>query len=201
MAARTPDSALARDIYYQLVQEGYKVFFSRITLEDKLGQQYEPIFAALNSAKVMVVIGTQAEYFNAVWLRNEWSRFLSLMKKDRSKLLIPCYKGMDAYDLPEALSMLQSQDMSKIGFMQDLVRGIRKVVDAGKAKPAEVSAKALETIAAPGMQSMLRRAAIFLEDGDFASADQLHDKILMIEPENSEAYIGKLIQNCSVEII
>ena len=34
---RTMDSALAQDIYFQLQNEGYKVFFSRITLEDKLG--------------------------------------------------------------------------------------------------------------------------------------------------------------------
>lgn len=41
---RTPDSAIAQDIYYQLVQEGYRVFFSRITLEDKLGREYEPLY-------------------------------------------------------------------------------------------------------------------------------------------------------------
>ena len=59
---RTKDSVLANDLYHQLTQEGFKVFFSRITLEDKLGVAYEPyIFAALNSAKVMVVLGTKAE--------------------------------------------------------------------------------------------------------------------------------------------
>ena len=35
---RTKDSTLAQDIYYELTNAGYKVFFSRITLEDKLGQ-------------------------------------------------------------------------------------------------------------------------------------------------------------------
>ena len=34
---RTPDSVLATDLYHQLTNEGFKVFFSRITLEDKLG--------------------------------------------------------------------------------------------------------------------------------------------------------------------
>ena len=105
--SRTKDSTLAQEIYYQLTNEGYKVFFSRITLEDKLGQQYEPyIFAALNSAKVMLVVGTKPEYFNAVWVKNEWSRYLALMKNDRSRLLIPCYRDMDPYDLPEELSAL-----------------------------------------------------------------------------------------------
>lgn len=136
--SRTKDSVVAQDIYYQLTNAGYKVFFSRITLESKLGQQYEPyIFAALNSAKVMLVVGSKKEYFNAVWVRNEWSRYLALMKTDRSRLLIPCYRDMDPYDIPDELSMLQSQDMSKIGFIQDLLRGIQKVMDnAPKSKPA-----------------------------------------------------------------
>lgn len=35
---------------------------------------------------------------------------------------------MDPYDLPEEFSHLQAQDMSKLGFMQDLIRGINKIV-------------------------------------------------------------------------
>ena len=130
---RTVDSTLAQDIYYQLTEKGYRVFFARITLEDKAGQEYEPyIFAALHSARVMVVVGTRPEHFSAVWVKNEWSRFLSLMKSDRKRLLIPCYRDMDPYDLPEQLSVLQSYDMSRIGFLQDLVRGISKVLEGEK---------------------------------------------------------------------
>ena len=136
---RTKDSLLAQDIYYQLTEQGRRVFFSRITLEEVPGTEYEPyIFAALNSAKVMVVVGTKAEYLNAVWVKNEWSRFLSMMRKDRSKLLIPCYRDMDPYDLPEQLAVLQSYDMAKIGFIQDLIRGVNKVLDANDApKPVK----------------------------------------------------------------
>ena len=87
---RTPDSVLAQDLYYQLTQEGFKVFFARITLEDKLGSAYEPyIFAALNSAKVMVVLGTKPEFFKAVWVKNEGSRYLALIKQGEKKMLIP----------------------------------------------------------------------------------------------------------------
>ena len=67
---RTPDSVLATELYNELTREGFKVFFARITLEDKLGSAYEPyIFAALNSAKVMVVLGTKPEFFKAVWAK------------------------------------------------------------------------------------------------------------------------------------
>ena len=69
------------ELYYELVNEGYKVFFSKITLEGKLGIAYEPyIFAALQSSKVMVVISTKKEYANSPWVKNEWSRFLTLIK-------------------------------------------------------------------------------------------------------------------------
>ena len=79
-----------------MTKEGFKVFFSRITLEDKLGTAYEPyIFAALNSAKVMVVLGTKPEHFNAVWVKNEWNRYLALIKAGAEKTLIPAYQDMD----------------------------------------------------------------------------------------------------------
>jgi len=126
---RTVDSVLAYDIYDALTAKGFNVFFSRVTLEDKLGMQYEPyIFAALNSAKVMLSIGTKYEYFHAVWVKNEWSRFLKLMKKDKSKVLIPCFKDIDAYDMPEEFKALQAQDLGKLGAVQDIVRGVLKII-------------------------------------------------------------------------
>ena len=191
---RTRDSQWAQDVYYGLTEQGLKVFFSRITLEAKLWQQYEPyIFAALNSAKVMVVVGSRPEYFNAVWVKNEWSRYLSLMKHDHKRLLIPCYRDMDPYDLPEELSMLQSQDMSKIGFMQDLLRGIQKVMQQPTSAPqgVRVETATVETNA-PGVTSLLKRAALFLEDGDTASAREYYDRVLDIDPECAEAYMGKV---------
>jgi hypothetical protein len=190
---RTKDSALAQDIYYQMEQAGYRTFFARISLEDKVGREYEPyIFSALHSAKVMLVIGTKPEYFTAVWVKNEWSRFLALAKKDKSRLLIPCYKDMDAYDLPEELSFLQSQDMSKIGFVQDLLRGVKKVLEAAKPEPtAGQTAPAQRAHAAPTVESLYKRGLLFLEDLDFEQADEYFDKALDIHPEWAPAYMGK----------
>jgi len=190
---RTPDSVLANDLYHQLTQEGFKVFFSRITLEDKLGVAYEPyIFAALNSSKVMVALGTKPEYFNAVWVKNEWSRYLALIKQGQKKMLIPAYKDMDPYDLPEEFSHLQAQDMSKLGFMQDLIRGIKKIAQADAPKTAVVK----ETVISGGNNNtapLLERAFMFLEDGDWSSADEYSEKVLDIDPKNAQAYLGKLM--------
>ena len=195
---RTQDSVLANDLYHQLTQEGFKVFFARITLEDKLGSAYEPyIFAALNSAKVMVVLGTKPEYFNAVWVKNEWSRYLSLIKSGAKKMLIPAYKDMDPYDLPEEFSHLQAQDMSKLGFMQDLIRGIKKIAQTDEPKTTVVK----ETVVTGGNTNtapLLKRAFMFLEDGDWQSADEYCEKVLDIEPECARAYLGKLMAELEV---
>ena len=191
---RTRDSALAQEIYYGLTEQGYKVFFSRITLEDKLGREYEPyIFAALQSARVMIVVGTKPEHFSAVWVKNEWSRFLALMKTDRKRLLVPCYRDMDPYDLPEELGNLQGQDMSRIGFMQDLLRGVRKVLDAEKeADGAGASEQAGSTEMAK-VNSLLGRAFLALEDGDFAQADELSERALDLDYQNARGYLAKLM--------
>ena len=192
---RTRDSALAQEVYYGLTEQGYKVFFSRITLEDKLGQQYEPyIFAALNSARVMVVIGTKPEYFNAVWVKNEWSRYLHLMKNDRKRLLIPCYRGMDPYDLPDELSNLQSQDMGKIGFIQDLLRGVRKVLsDNTVPKTQKTETISQSGVSEPNEHALLDRAMFALEDGEYQRADEFVEQLLNINARNSQAYIYKLM--------
>ena len=186
---RTPDSVLANELYHQLMQEGFKVFFARITLEDKLGHAYEPyIFAALNSAKVMVVLGTKPEFFKAAWVRNEWSRYLALIKQGQNKMLIPAYKDMDPYDLPEEFSHLQAQDISKLGFMQDLIRGIKKIIQTDKALVKEFGVLGGNTNIAP----LLKRIFMFLEDKDWNAANEYCEKVLDIDPENALAYLGKL---------
>lgn len=195
---RTVDSVLAQELYYGLKNEGFKTFFSRITLEDKLGSAYEPyIFAALNSARVMVVLGTCPEHFNAVWVRNEWSRYLTLIKQGQNKMLIPAYKDMDPYELPEEFSHLQAQDMGKLGFMQDLIRGIKKLVQGSEARTSEIK----ENVVSEGgvnVAPLLKRAFMFLEDGDWSLADEYCEKVLDLDPENGRAYLGKLMAELNV---
>lgn len=193
---RTVDSVLAEDIYSKLTQKGYKVFFSRITLEDKLGSAYEPyIFAALNSAKIMLVVGTRQEYFNAIWVKNEWSRYIELIEQGKEKTLIPCYKGMTPYDLPKEFVSLQSQDMGKVGAMHDLIRGIQKIhnieVDIQKEKnPNHID---ISSLMMGNVNSILKRGYMFLEDGEFQQATDCFNRCLDINPEVSDAYWGLVL--------
>ena len=189
---RTIDSVKAQEIYDALTSKGYNVFFSRITLEDKLGQAYEPyIFAALNSAKIMLVIGTDPDYVNAVWVKNEWSRFLKIMRTLKNRTLIPCYMNISPYELPAEFSYLQAQDMGKLGFIQDLLRGISKILPKGSVAPVSSNIQTNQNAAAAA--ALLDRVEVFLEDGDFERADEYCEKVLDLDVRNGRAYLGKLL--------
>lgn len=193
---RTVDSLLAQDIYDALTSKGYRVFFSRITLEDKLGQAYEPyIFAALNSAKIMLAVGTCYEHYNAVWVKNEWSRYLKIIAQDKSKYLIPCYKGLDAYDMPKEFAHLQGQDMGKVGAIADLLRGIEKLMPRQKSNTVVVQEKVVVGNAGGSnkIASLLDRGNMALEDGDWAKADSFFEDVLNNDSKNAQAYLGKTL--------
>ena len=194
---RTKDSVIATELYHELSSEGYKVFFSRITLEDKLGTAYEPyIFAALNSSKIMVVIGTRREHFNAVWVKNEWSRYLSLIRNGAKKILIPAYRDMDPYDLPEEFSHLQAQDMSKLGFMQDLIRGINKLAKPEKAKPGFNAVSSSDSNG--NLATLLKRGQLALDYGEWSNADSFFEQALNVNAEIADAYLGKLLSELKI---
>ena len=192
---RTVDSVIAQDVYDALTEKGYRVFFSRITLEDKLGQEYEPyIFAALNSAKIMLAFGTDYEYYNAVWVKNEWSRYLKLMARDKAKHLIPCYKGIDAYDMPKEFAKLQAQDMGKVGAIQDLLRGIEKLLP--RTDPSAPVQQVVQQVVAPAdnrQSAQLDRGYMALEDGDWKKADGFFEEALNLDAHSAPAYIGKTL--------
>ena len=144
----------------------------------------------------MLVVGTKPEYFSAVWVRNEWSRYLSLIEQGQKKTIIPCYRDMSPYDLPDEFAALQSQDVSKVGYMQDLLRGIEKIL--GKSAEKTV---VKETVIAAGNTNtapLLKRAFLFLEDGDWQNANIYCEKVLDIDPECTEAYLGKLLAELHV---
>ena len=133
--SRTQDSYDAHELYNALTGEGYRVFFSRVSLRDKVSEQYEPyIYNAIKTAKVMIVFGEKPEYFNAVWLKNEWNRFkLRIEKGEKHKnSLVVVYKNLDPADLPVVLKSRQCMNAGDITFLQDLLRHIKRVVDDGK---------------------------------------------------------------------
>ncbi len=188
MGGRTHTSVQAQKIYQKLESSGYKVFFARKTLEKKLGSEYEPIiFSALFSAKVMLTIGEKPEEFQGVWVRNEWMRFRERMEAGEECTLIPLYRNMSPEDLPQEFVSLQALDMGKIGFEQDLLDGLAKLINRENSFRGSAGEQAADSA------GLRKRAYLFLEQGDFKNASAYFERALDNNPEDAEAYFGKLL--------
>ena len=56
-------------------------------------------------------------------------RFLRFMSDDTTgKCIVPVYKNMSPYELPDEVSAFQAQDMSKVGAIQDLIIGVSSII-------------------------------------------------------------------------
>ena len=191
---RTQDSALAHEIYNRLVEQGHRVFFSHISLEDMAGAQYEPyIFAALQSSRIMITIATKSEYLQSPWVKNEWSRFLAIMRKDRNRLLIPCYQDLDPSTMPGPLAALQSFNMRSIGFLQDLVHRINKVLKQEKQEQQSASVPQSTATHNSSVSKMLKRGYVALNSLQWDEALKFFEEALNLDPECADAYIGKFL--------
>ncbi len=187
---RTEDSVLAQEIYQELEKKAYRVFFARKTLENKLGVEFEPIiYAALSSASVMIAVGTKPEHFKAVWVRNEWSRFLK-MSKEKSKTLIPVYRGMSPYELPAELASFQGQDMGKIGGMQDLLDGVDRCM---RHKRAGVDLDEGTLSTATGANRLIEKGEICLKLKNYEDAEKNYDRATREYPEDYRGWWGKIV--------
>ena len=129
---RTKDSVEAQDLYIHLTEQGYKVFFSRESLRDKVGEKYEPyIFNALSTAKVMIVYGCSPDYITSTWVKNEWSRYLKRIARGEKKsnsLLVAC-DGFSPNELPKVLSTNQCLNAKSKNFYIDLDKAIKNIIN------------------------------------------------------------------------
>ena len=139
------DAQIARHLYELLSSEGVHTFFAAETLKNIAGAQYEPhVFAALNSARVMIVVATKRENLESNWVKNEWNRFLSLMRSHPEKLLIPVYQDMRPEDLPSDFCHLQALDLSDFSTGIRLIKLIRACLNLTPAPERQNRAKTAE---------------------------------------------------------
>jgi len=128
---RTQDSYTAQDLYVHLTKKGYRVFYSRESLRDKVGEKYEPyIFNALSTAKVLLVYGSKPSYITSTWLKNEWTRYekrISEGEKNPNSLLVAC-DGFSPNELPKALSSMQCFNANDRSFYSDLDEAIEQII-------------------------------------------------------------------------
>ncbi|MGN0680072.1 MAG: tetratricopeptide repeat protein [Oscillospiraceae bacterium] len=176
------DVKCASELYKRLSVQGLSVFFPKITLEDKAGSEWEPyISGALNSAKVMLVICSVKNCLDDVFVSGVLGRFSS--EGLAGKAIIPILNGITPAELPEELSHFQAVDASALGFEHDLVLSIRALLN--KEITENISSE---------KSPLVRRAYLFLEDGDRESAKRICERIGQTEPAEA-ALIRLLIES------
>ncbi len=101
----TRDSAIAERLFYELVDEGYKVFMSKISLT------------------ILILVGTQLDYINSYWVNYEWSEFLKEIKSGNKKgHIFSLLEGLTHEQLPEPLKGYQSFNYNELTKLIDVVK-------------------------------------------------------------------------------
>ena len=205
---KTPVSEIAGHLYNKLTSAGYRVFLSEAALKVKKRSDCEPyIYSALNSANVMLALGTSYDDYNDVWVKNEWNRYLEIAVKNKNKCLIPCYKDVDEYDIPKEFAGLKVCQLGNDDTFNNIMAEIANVVKpesvnqpAPQTEPAEeIELEEIEIIEPVDINKLLDEGFAAIADKNWKEANKLFFQVLDEEPDNSKAYWGQLLvqQECT----
>lgn len=173
----TDESAWADELYKKLSKQ-YKgaklrVFLDKVSL-DESNAGWEPhIYAALRSAKVLVLLGSSLDNINSTWVKNEWKRFITYKKPI---IVIGQKSNVDPTKLPDnalrAGQMINEEDGSWLKKAQ------KRVWDAVN-KNKDISYLLYEA------ESLIRKKK-------FRKAKISYETVKSIDPKNAQAYWGLL---------
>ena len=208
---KTAVSEIAGHLYNKLTSARYRVFLSEAALKGKKQSDCEPyIYSALNSANVMLALGTSYDDYNNVWVKNEWNRYLEIAEKNKNKCLIPCYKDVDEYDIPKEFAGLKVCQLGNDDTFNNIMAEIADVVkqesvkqpapETEKAEPAEeIELEEIEIIEPVDINKLLDEGFSAISDKNWKKANKLFFHVLDEEPDNSKAYWGQLLvqQECT----
>ena len=87
---------------------------------------------------------------------------------------------------------LSPQDMGKVGAIQDLIRGVSKIIPK---QSDRINDSILSKVTRNSVteNSLIERAALFIEAENWKDADAYCEKALDINPQNGRAYFYKLM--------
>lgn len=129
----THDYDMAKRLFCVLSDMGYRVFFSSMSLETLGSSRYKAdIDAALDTAQVMVVVLSKAEYANSQWVQYEWDSFYNdyLSGARREANLFTLTSDVNVHDLPRTLRNVQnfpySDDLGNLcGFIRNALPNVK----------------------------------------------------------------------------
>ncbi len=137
----TNDAYNADSIYDLLKRHDFRPFFSEREIKGRSGANYEAmILYALYTAETMLVVCSDEEYLRTPWVKNEYTRFKSLIKneeKENDSLTI-VYNGKPIDRLPiENNGRIQGIDYSKREADFEIVKFVENHTPIARAKREE----------------------------------------------------------------
>lgn len=137
---RTSDCIDADEIYFDLRGRGYKPFFSERVVGDRSGVNYEAlILYALYKSECMVVVCHDEKYLETSWVKNEYARFLRLMRggeKDADAVTI-AFNGNVIERLPGRSGKIQGIDLRRGDSFEKIAKFVEYHTPAAQAKRKE----------------------------------------------------------------
>ena len=177
----TEDYILANQVGKTLDDAGYRVFLpctmlSSIPLEDR--NLYE--IAAAEKAAAMIVIVTGRTEADEPRYEAVWKRFLAYRRQDAGRKMLSVFRGIDPRQLPLELQPLQSIPVDGPAALDEVLSQINKMFGR-----QDLSASATREIL-----DLLRQGKERLEEGDFARAAALFQRVRDLNVEEGEAHWG-----------
>jgi len=161
LGKKTPDFAIAQELYIALTNMGYNTFFSSNTLEQIGSSRYKSdIDAALDTAKVMIVVLSKVEYALSHWVQYEWDSFyndyLSGVRKEAN--LFTLSTDINVHELPRTLRNVQNFDY------REGITHVCEYVKNAIPKQVEPAASLDKTVSTEKRISIITGKQVTLED-------------------------------------
>ncbi|MCR4779543.1 MAG: hypothetical protein K5876_00460 [Ruminiclostridium sp.] len=124
--------------------------------------------------------------------------FCAELQSSKDKLVFPIFdsSAVKFQQIPECLVYCENVfDCSEDEFMREISDKVEAIL---KPEVNAIVPEDIVTATAANKENLIKRAYMFLEDGEFDTADSYFDKILDIDIEDSRAYIGKLLAECKL---
>ena len=123
------------NLYDGLRDKKYKAFFSPVSLKKSGmgGLDYEPfIFNAIEKSRALIVYGSKPEYFESVWVQNEWRRYERAIEEKRKAegSLIVLYEGFNPKDLPPELRKKEAINFSDFNASEQIYSALERIFGA-----------------------------------------------------------------------
>ena len=110
----TRDSQMAEELYQALKEKGLNPFFSKYSIDESTRSDYvDVIDCALESARILVAVGTSKENLTSKWVKSEINQFRTLMnaEDDQTRVIISYRsKEFSHNKLPSGIGQFQSYD-------------------------------------------------------------------------------------------